>query len=101
MKPETIFRTTVVDPFLKNVAREFPLYDMTIQQLAIIGDPDKIICVRGRFVALELKDDGQEPTVLQAHKLKKIQKAGGIALWTCPSQWEKTKNGLYKLAKGF
>ena len=43
------------------------------------GAPDLLLCVRGRFVALELKRPGGELTELQAESLRMIRAAGGIA----------------------
>lgn len=42
------------------------------------GVPDIIACVKGRFVAIECKANGNKPTELQLRELHKIHKAGGI-----------------------
>lgn len=41
--------------------------------------PDYLLCVEGRFVAVELKhpDGSTEPTPGQLHELQRIEKAGG------------------------
>lgn len=46
-----------------------------------MGVPDLLICVNGRFVAVELKAAGRKPTELQRFTLDKITHAGGIAGW--------------------
>lgn len=44
------------------------------------GIPDFIICVDGRFVAIEAKAPGKHPTKLQLRTLDKIAEAGGTTL---------------------
>lgn len=48
-------------------------------QFGASGIPDIIICLKGRFVAFEVKTKKGKLTVLQAITLRQIQKAGGIA----------------------
>jgi len=43
------------------------------------GIPDIIGCVQGRFVAIEVKIDNNQPTPLQRHYIEKIRKHGGFA----------------------
>jgi Holliday junction resolvase len=43
------------------------------------GTPDLLVCHRGRFLALEVKLRGNEPTALQEYEMDKIRLAGGIA----------------------
>jgi hypothetical protein len=94
MKPETQFRQVKVIPFLKTLHNTayFP-----IQQMAIVGDPDFILCVRGRFVALELKSETGELSPLQKQKLGWITKKGGVSLVASPGTWESIKGILTKL----
>ena len=42
---------------------------------------DFLCCVKGRFVAIETKAVGKEPTPLQYLTLARIEDTGGIALW--------------------
>ncbi len=44
------------------------------------GLPDLRLCIKGKFVAVELKSLKGKVSELQAHNLHKITKAGGIAL---------------------
>ena len=44
------------------------------------GVPDFLICLRGRFVAIECKANGNKPTALQTRHLEEIRKAGGVAV---------------------
>ena len=43
------------------------------------GIPDIICCIRGKFVALEVKLPGNRPTSLQEMTMARIRKAGGTA----------------------
>lgn len=58
------------------------------QEVARRGIPDVLWCIRGRFVSIELKNDGEKPSVLQNLILSKIRRAHGISLYSTPSQWE-------------
>lgn len=43
------------------------------------GVPDILLCWRGRFVGIEVKQSGQSPTRIQAHTMRMIREAGGLA----------------------
>lgn len=97
MKAETQFRTGRVDPFL---ARLSNAWFTSVQQVTILGTPDKLGVVRGRFVALEIKSEGKLPTKLQDYILTMITRAGGVALVVRPENWAKIQNVLTKLDSG-
>lgn len=42
------------------------------------GIPDIICCLKGRFIGIETKDDGNTPSELQLAHGRQIKKAGGI-----------------------
>lgn len=44
------------------------------------GTPDFLVCIRGRFLAIETKAKGKKPTALQEAAMQKIREAGGRAL---------------------
>lgn len=48
------------------------------------GIPDLILCVEGKFVAIELKTIKGQTTKLQEYTMDKIRNAGGTA-WICRS----------------
>ena len=48
-------------------------------QFGQAGIPDIIICLGGRFIALEVKTEKGKPTALQEVTLRRIRKAGGTA----------------------
>jgi hypothetical protein len=95
---EGTFRRGSVDPFLKTLSNT---HAESIQQVAIRGTPDKLMCISGKYVAMELKRDGEVPTALQALFLDKVERAGGIALVARPSNWPLVKIILEALANGF
>ena len=82
-KPETLFKERI-RPFLDNIPNS---WWFKTQQLSTLGIPDFIGCVRGKFVALELKRDQKEASkrhALQRHVLQCIVKAGGYAAFLYP-----------------
>lgn len=44
------------------------------------GVPDFLICIKGRFVAVEAKAGINKPTALQVSNMKRIEDAGGLAI---------------------
>ena len=42
------------------------------------GAPDLVCCYRGKFLAIEVKQPGEEPRKIQLHRQKQIRKSGGI-----------------------
>lgn len=45
------------------------------------GTPDLLICLAGRFCAVELKQPGKVPTPLQMKRLRTWQAAGALVGW--------------------
>ena len=45
------------------------------------GVPDIVCCINGKFVSIEVKREGKEPTALQEARMKEIREAGGFACW--------------------
>ena len=44
------------------------------------GVPDIIACYKGRFIGVECKAGKNEPTLLQKHNIKEIQRNQGLAI---------------------
>lgn len=95
-KPESVFRKRV-----RAAITELKYTCMIpIQQKAIRGVPDFLLCVNGAFVALELKSTGNcEASKLQRFWLNEIHRAGGVGIVTCPECWPVTLRFL-KQASG-
>jgi hypothetical protein len=50
-----------------------------------VGAPDYVICVAGKFLAVELKADDETVSLAQARELNSISKAGSGATYVCRS----------------
>ncbi len=94
MKAETTFRSRIY-PQLKALPNTiiFP-----IQQKAIRGTPDFLMCVNSLFVALELKSEEGKLDALQQHSYDKVWKANGVFLVARPSNWKETYTLLMEIA---
>jgi len=44
------------------------------------GVPDIIACYKGRFIGIECKSGKNEPTLLQKHNIREIQRNQGLAI---------------------
>lgn len=97
MKPETRFKVNRVDPFLKTLKNT---HVYPIQQASITGTPDRLLCVMGRFVALELKSEEGKPSPLQKWNLDETKRCGGISIVACPQNWVHVKLRLQRLDQG-
>lgn len=45
------------------------------------GVSDILACIKGRFVAIEVKRPGNKPTAVQLQFIKAINNIGGLAFW--------------------
>lgn len=48
---------------------------------ATAGVSDILACIKGRFVAIEVKKPGGKPSALQLNFIDAINKIGGLAFW--------------------
>lgn len=94
-KPETIFAEQV-DADLK-AAFGYSVWVENIQQVGKRGTPDRLICLKGKFVALELKVEGGTSAMLQLIKLKEIVAAGGKGYIVYPHTWHTVLAELTKV----
>lgn len=97
MSGERNFRTSTVLPFLKRLKNTFFL---PIQQVAISGSPDYLLCVNGRYVALELKGDDGIVSKIQAHTLEKMRRTGALTFIAAPKNWDEVSEKLTELSEG-
>jgi hypothetical protein len=96
-KKETLFKERIA-PHLERLPNT---WFVKIQQRAIRGTPDILLCVNGIFVALELKkSDKEKRDLLQDHNLDKINKSGGLGIKTTPGNWLAVLEALTILSKG-
>ena len=52
------------------------------------GVPDILACVRGRFIAIEVKAQDGKPSALQIDTIEELRAAGAIAVVAYPSAWK-------------
>ena len=86
-KPESIFADRVIADLKKYFGTDIQINN--IQQVGINGTPDYLICLKGRFIALELKIDSGRVSPLQVKKLIDIKKSGGHSYIVYPKNWSK------------
>lgn len=98
MKPETKFRQSKVIPFLKTLKNT---KYFSIQQKSISGTPDILLCMNGKFVALELKKDGlSKISELQKYNLSEVTRTKGTSFLAFPEIWDVIKGYLQALDRG-
>ena len=68
-------------------------YPIKIVAATKSGNPDIICCLNGRFVAIEVKQPGKQPTELQSLKMEMIRASGGVAFVACSVSDVKEKLG--------
>lgn len=96
-KPETKFYKGTVEPQLKTLP--YTWFYKT-QEVARRGILDVTVCIRGQFVALELKIPPNKLDALQEYVAGKIRHAGGLALEVTPENWHAVFPILLDLATG-
>ena len=45
------------------------------------GHSDRVCCIDGIFVSIEVKREGKEPTPIQWRRIEEVEAAGGFAFW--------------------
>lgn len=83
LKPETRFKERV----LRDLRALPRCHAEKIQQRSIRGTSDIHACVRGWFVALELKVGPGRTDPLQDHVLACVERAGGFSAVVTPENW--------------
>jgi Holliday junction resolvase len=78
---ETIFKERV----LRELKQLPKAWICKTQQVSKRGTPDILACIKGLFVAIELKTDTGKLSALQEYNLEAIAKSGGIAIVMTPS----------------
>lgn len=62
------------------------------------GVPDILSCVRGHFLAIEVKNEKGKPSDLQKKNIFEIKKCGGIGIVCRPDDFENVKRIITCLA---
>lgn len=96
MQKETLLKIKVLQ-----VLKELPnTWFLKTQEVARSGVPDLLMCVAGRFVAIELKTEDGVISKLQEYNLKRIEDTGGVSVVLTPSNLDASILLLEMLAKG-
>jgi hypothetical protein len=78
MRSESAIQTAVIKKIKEKYGCNAKVYK--IHDLCTVGIPDLLICLFGRFIAIELKKDSScKATEKQMYELAQIRKAGGLA----------------------
>jgi len=62
------------------------------------GVPDIIVCFKGKYLALEVKQPGGKTTELQDYNIAKIRESGGVA--EIVYSWEDVRDILIRMGDG-
>jgi len=92
---ETSFKS-----ILNNYFKQFKCYQVSIpaSMFSRIGTPDKLLCLRGQFLAIEVKTDTGTVSPMQENAIAEINKAGGVALVLRPKDFLFFKTQFHLLA---
>lgn len=83
MQSERAFQLKV----LKDLRTLSKCWVLKSQERARHGTPDLLICLNGKFVAVELKKEDGKLAPIQKHALSRIEKANGLSFAAKPSTW--------------
>ena len=61
------------------------------------GSPDIKGHIQGHYISIEVKDDYNEPSAIQAYRIAETKKKGGTAFWS--TSWNDTINKLREDSK--
>ena len=94
-QPETVFKE-----WLRTKLEEIPFsWWVKIKLPSVLGIPDILGVIHGRFIAIELKRSVKEkPSTMQLYILSRIADCGGIALVAYPENKEVILDKLKRLA---
>lgn len=79
MAKEQDIQTNIMD-YIRSIGG-LPIKQNQIGIYAQAGVPDIIACIKGRFVAIEVKKPKKKPTAIQYAWLEAINKIGGLAFY--------------------
>lgn len=79
MVKEQDIQTKIMD-YIRSIGG-IPIKQNQIGIYATAGVPDILACVKGRFIAIEVKRPKQKPKPIQVAWINAIICAGGVAFW--------------------
>lgn len=83
---EGLFKRKVVRDLVDDYGQDIKI--LVTQERGRSGVLDLNICLFGDHIEIELKTDGNKPTKLQQVSIDRVIRAGGLAFFTTPSEWE-------------
>ena len=89
---ETLFTRTKVRPYLESLGARVIKYHGSAMNES--GVADLLVCLKGVFIALEIKMEGKEPRPNQVAFLESIKKAGGKAGVVNSDSWREDVNKI-------
>lgn len=89
---EQDIQTAIMD-YIRSIGG-LPIKQNQIGIYAQAGVPDILACVKGHFVAIEVKKPGEKPKPIQYAFLDAINHCGGVGMWS--DSVEKVKEELKK-----
>ena len=95
MQRETLLKIKVLQALKKLPNTWF----LKTQEVARSGVPDILMCLAGRFVAIELKTEDGVISKLQEYNLKRIEETGGVSIVLTPSNLDASIQFLENIAK--
>lgn len=93
MTKEQDIQTTIMN-YISSIGG-LPIKFNNIGIYAKAGVSDILACIKGRFVAIEVKKPGGKPSALQLQFITAINSIGGLAFWA--DNLEDVKNKLKEL----
>lgn len=86
--------------WLRDKLDEIPYsYWIKITLPAVLGIPDILGVIKGRFVAIELKKSSKDkPTTMQTYVLERIKACGGVGLVSYPENKKETMEALWAIS---
>lgn len=91
MQPEAMLGHKIRDALKERGIFCFKIHG---SDMMMAGLPDWIACIQGRFVGIEVKMPGKEPTARQEYVHNKIRESGGIVIVAHSVQETLEKLGL-------
>lgn len=68
-----------IDAYLKSIGAY--VVKPTTMGFGASGTPDRVCCIGSKFVTIEVKRAGKEPTAIQDRRMAEVRAAGGWAFW--------------------
>lgn len=79
MKTPEGYEKDEIDKYLKSIGAY--VVKPTTGGFGASGTSDRVCCIEGWFVVIEVKREGKEPTAIQWKRMQEAEAAGGKAFW--------------------